>query len=145
MKKNILKAIPELLARVTIGWVFIESGWGKLHNLASVTEFFQSLNIPFASIQAPFVAGVELVAGAMILTGIFTRLASIPLIFTMIVAIATAKRDDITDFSSLLGSIEFLYIVVLVWLAAYGSNYLAVDKVLFKATKKGPCKTACAH
>lgn len=145
MKKNILNAIPELLARLTIGWVFIESGWGKLHNLAKVTEFFESLHIPFASIQAPFVSGVELIAGSMILLGLFTRLAALPLIGTMIVALITAKREEITDISALLASIEFLYIVILVWLVAYGSQCLSVGKVYCKRLHKGACKTGCTR
>lgn len=145
MKKAILNALPELLSRLTIGWVFIESGWGKLHNLAKVTEFFESLHIPFASVQAPFVSGVELIAGTAILVGLFTRLSSIPLIGVMTVALATAKREDITDFSALLGSIEFLYIVILIWLLIYGSQCLSVDKVLCKLSKNGACKKECGR
>jgi hypothetical protein len=54
---NHLKWLPSLLARITIGAVFIESGWGKLHNLPKVIDFFHSLGIPYAEVQAPFVAG----------------------------------------------------------------------------------------
>lgn len=145
MKKKILNSIPELLSRLTIGWVFIESGWGKIHNLAKVSEYFDSLHIPFASVQAPFVSGVELLAGTFVLVGLFTRFASIPLIGVMTVALATAKREDITDFSALLGTIEFLYIVILVWLLTYGSQCLSLDKVLCKLSKKGTCKRGCSH
>lgn len=134
------KAIPELISRLTIGWVFIESGWGKLHNLAQVTDYFESLNIPLAHIQAPFVSALELVAGLMVFLGIFTRLASLPLIGIMTVALLTAKREDISDFSSLLGISEFLYIVILIWLATYGSQCLSLGGALCKLSKRGACR-----
>jgi len=127
--------IPELVARFVIGFVFIESGWGKLHSLTKVTAYFESLHIPFASLQAPFVSGVELIGGLFILLGLFTRISSLPLIAIMAVAIRTAKWEDITDVSTLLGTIEFLYIAILVWLATYGSQFLSVDVVMNKFFK----------
>jgi putative oxidoreductase len=130
MKNFIFKlkdALPELLSRFVIGFVFIESGWGKFQNLDKVIAYFDSLKIPLAHLQAPFVSAVELIAGLMILFGIFTRWASLPLIAVMVVAIGTAKLEDVTDLSSLLGLSEFLYIVILVWLAVRGSQYLSFD------------------
>src|ERR1051325_9033505 len=46
--------LPGLLSRLTIGGVFIQSGWGKLHHLDKVVQFFTSLGIPAPQIQAPF-------------------------------------------------------------------------------------------
>src|SRR2546430_426102 len=87
--------VPFLLTRITVGWIMVESGWGKLHNLPKIVEFFQSLGIPGASFQAPFVAGVELVGGILLILGLFSRIAAIPLSITMVVAILTAKRDEL--------------------------------------------------
>lgn len=130
------KRIPELLSRLVIGFIFLSSGIGKLQNLKKVTEFFQSLNIPFADIQAPFVSGLEAVCGLFILIGFFTRLTSLPLIGIMIVALITAKKEDIVDFSSLLDQSEFLYIVILSWLAVYGSQFLSVDYLRNKKSNR---------
>lgn len=141
MIKYIISALPEVLSRIVIGFVFIESGWGKFHDLAKVTAYFDSLHIPFASIQAPFVSGVELSAGAFVLLGLFTRLSSLPLIGIMLVAIYTAKWDDITDFSSLLSISEFLYIVILVWLASAGSKHLSLDALMSRFCRGGACKS----
>ena len=80
-----LAFVPPLLSRLVIGVVFTHSGWGKLHNLDQVTSFFASLVLPFPELQAPFVASVELGCGALVLAGLATRLASIPLIGTMVV------------------------------------------------------------
>ena len=92
---------PGLLARLCIGVIFLQSGWGKLHHLDKVIAFFTSLGIPAANIQAPFVAGVELIGGGLVLLGLLTRVASVPLIGTMVVAILTAKRGDIHELSDL--------------------------------------------
>lgn len=132
--------LPELASRITIGWVFAESGWGKIQNLGQVTEFFKSLNIPMAEIQAPMVSGIELVAGVLILLGLFSRLAALPLIGIMVVAIFTAKLEEISDFSTLLGNMEFLYIVILLWLATHKSRFFALNLVFDRFCKKGTCK-----
>lgn len=129
------KAIPEILARVTIGSVFVESGWGKLHNLPKVIAYFESLHIPLAHLQAPVVSVIELVAGAFVLLGFMTRLSSLPLIGIMVVAISTAKLDDIESISSLFELSEFLYIVILTWLVIYGSQYLSIDSLWAKKSK----------
>src|SRR5213593_2333437 len=84
--------LPPTLARLCVGLVFFNSGWGKLHGLNDVIEYFRSLGIPAPEIQAPFAAGTEFVCGLLLLLGLFTRVASVPLIITMIVAILTAKK-----------------------------------------------------
>jgi len=119
-----------LLARLTLGVAFVSSGWGKIHHLDKVTEFFTELGIPAPHIQAVFVSWVELVCGALVLVGFATRLASIPLICTMIVALITAKAEDIAGVSDLVGTIEFTYIALAVWLTVSGAGALSLDRVL---------------
>ena len=119
-----------LLARVTVGVAFVSSGWGKLHNLEKVIAFFTELGIPAPALQATFVAWVELVCGALVLLGLGTRLASVPLICTMIVALITAKAEDIAGVSDLVGTIEFTYIALLAWLVVAGSGLLSLDHLL---------------
>jgi putative oxidoreductase len=132
MKLSLLNAIPELISRLTIGSVFIESGWGKIHSMSKVVAYFESLNIPLAHVQAPFVSAVELAAGLFVLLGLFTRWSSLPIIGIMLVAIGTAKWEDVTNFSSLLGLSESLYIVILLWLAAFGSKMYSIDALISK-------------
>lgn len=139
MCKFLKTAIPEWISRIVIGFVFIESGWGKFHDLGKVISYFESLGIPYSHLQAPFVAGIELVAGLLILFGLFTRTSSLPLIGIMLVAIKTAKWEDISDFSSLLGTSEFLYIVILLWLATQGSKHFALDTLICRFKKAGTC------
>jgi putative oxidoreductase len=130
-----LEFLPALITRVAIGWVFVESGWGKLHNLEGVQQFFTSLGIPFPQYQAPFVAGTELVCGIFLIVGLLTRFASVPLIATMVVALLTAKREDIASFGDLAGSSEFLMAVGLLWLVFYGAGVASLDRLVFR---RGP-------
>lgn len=132
-----LNWLPVLLARISLGSVFILSGWGKLHNLDKVTEFFTELGIPFASLNAGLVGFTELSCGVLILIGLLTRLASIPLIATMVVAIITAKREDIGGITDLLALEEFVYIVIFIWFIVNGAGKVSIDNVLCRkwATK----------
>jgi putative oxidoreductase len=90
-----LSWFPPSITRLVVGWVFVSSGWGKLQNLEGVVAFFRDLGIPVPELQAPFVAGTELVCGALLLAGLATRLAALPLGVVMAVASATALRDRI--------------------------------------------------
>jgi putative oxidoreductase len=135
--KNALERIRKLgdkasfvgpaLARLTLGVVFIGTGWGKLHTLPQVTEFFASLHIPAPAFQARLAACTEFFGGILVLVGLATRLASLPLAFTMVVAILTAKRADIDGLSTLLGFEEWSYLVMFVWLAVAGAGALSLD------------------
>src|SRR5262249_25677462 len=54
-----LAFLPPVLARLGLGIVFIGTGWGKLHSLEQVTQFFTELHIPAPGIMAPYIAGLE--------------------------------------------------------------------------------------
>lgn len=119
--------LPPLAARVTVGAVFVSTGWGKLHNLDRVIEFFQSLGIPAAEYQAPFVAATEFSCGLLLVAGLATRFAAVPLIVTMLVAISTALWPDLEGVIDLFGKEEFLFIVLLGWLAVAGAGAVSLD------------------
>jgi putative oxidoreductase len=122
--------IGPLLARITVGVAFVESGWGKVHNLQTVGEYFAELGIPAPQLQATFVSYVELICGSLVLVGLGARLAALPLIGTMVVALLTAKASDIAGFSDLIGTIELCYAVLLVWLAFSGAGTLSLDHAI---------------
>lgn len=119
--------LPLLAARVTVGWVFVRSGWGKLHNLEGVTAFFASLGIPAPELQAPLVAGIEFAGGILLLLGLATRWTALPLIGVMLVAIRTALWDDVEALSDLFGLAEFCYVVMLVGLVVFGAGAISID------------------
>ena len=144
---NALSWVPQTAARLALGWVFTQSGWGKLHNLENVIGYFDSLGIPAPHLQAPFVAGVELVGGLLILGGLFTRFVSVPLAITMVVALLTAKREDIATAGDLYGAVEFFYLLGFGYLAAFGAGLLSLDEILvrrFAPAEEPPLETTDA-
>ncbi len=124
--------LPPLLARFSTGWIFLWSGWGKLNNLEGVIEFFTELGIPAASIQAPFIASLELVGGAMLLAGLGTRFFSFMLSCTMVVALLTALREDIESLGDLFSLSEFLYIALFAYLFVQGAGVVSADYFLHR-------------
>ena len=113
-----------ILIRLLVGAVFLSEGIQKFLFPGELgVGRFTKIGIPTPEVMAPFVGGVEIVCGAMILIGLLTRAAAIPLIIDMFVAIASTKipiligkgfwamaHEARTDYSMLLGSI-FLLIV----------------------------------
>ena len=122
--------LAPLFARVTVGWVFFLSGWGKLNNLSQVTENFIGWGIPFPHILTPFTSGVEFFGGIFLLLGLFTRISAGALGVTMIVAIWSAKRGDIDSLETFLGFDETEYLALFTWLAIAGAGTLSLDHLL---------------
>jgi putative oxidoreductase len=125
-----LAFLGPLIARITVGVVFAQTGWGKLHNLPDVTKFFTDLGIPAPGFNAALVASTELVGGALVLVGLATRFAAGPLAFTMVIAILTAKRGDIDGLGTLLGFQEATYLAIFLWLVVAGAGRLSLDHLL---------------
>jgi putative oxidoreductase len=117
--------------RISLASVFIVTGWGKLHDLAKVTGFFTELGIPMPAFNAGVVSIIEFVGGSLILVGLFTRLAAIPLALSMLVAILTARRGDIDGVAALGAFNEFTYFACFVWLLVAGAGAVSLDRVLF--------------
>ena len=121
-----------LLIRILVGWVFVSEGIQKFLFPAQLgVGRFEKIGIPSPHFMAPFVGTVEIVCGTLLLVGLFTRLAAVPLLAVISVAIATTKIPMIvksgvwsmlhearTDFSMLLG---------LVFLLIMGAGTLSLD------------------
>jgi putative oxidoreductase len=133
---NALQWLSPTITRLTLGLVFFQSGWGKLHDLAKVTDFFTGLGLPAPAFQATLASTTELVCGALLLAGLATRLAVVPLVITMCVAIRTALWDQVEGISSLVGLLEFSYIALLVWLATNGPGPLSIDWLLGRLDRR---------
>jgi uncharacterized membrane protein YphA (DoxX/SURF4 family) len=128
-----------LLVRLLVGGVFFLEGIKKfLFPEQWGVGRFTHIGIPASSILAPFVGVVEIVCGLLLLLGLLTRLASIPLIINICVAIATTKipillksgfwpmeAEARTDYSMLLG---------LVFLLIAGAGPLSADARLQSPT-----------
>jgi putative oxidoreductase len=124
-----------ILIRLMVGGIFLSEGIQKfLFANENGVGRFEKIGIPSPEVMAPFVGIVEIVCGSLILLGLLTRLAAIPLIINMLVAIVSTKipillghgfggfslrtlpyygfwgmaHEARTDFSMLLGSLFLL-------------------------------------
>lgn len=81
-----------MLIRIAVGVVFFSEGLQKfLYPDALGAGRFAKIGIPMPTVMGPFVGSVETVCGLLVLLGLFVRLAAIPLIADMLVAIASTK------------------------------------------------------
>jgi putative oxidoreductase len=132
--------IAPSVARVTLGVLFMSTGWGKVHSLAKVTAFFADLGIPAPGLNAHVVSFVELVGGALLLVGLASRLAAVPLMVSMLVAILTAQREQVHGLPDLFGLVEWTYFALLLWVALAGPGKLSLDHLLFGPKAKNGTK-----
>ena len=127
-----------LLARIVTGYVFLLSGWGKLHNLPLVTQNFIGWGIPFPHVLTPFVSGVEFFGGLFLLLGLCTRISAGALAVVMLVAIRSALWDQVDSLETLLGFDESEYFALFTWLAIAGPGALSLDALLQRWRARRP-------
>jgi len=122
--------------RLYWGWQFVQTGWGKLHNLAKVTAFFASLGIPLPGLNAPFVAGLEFAGGLLLILGLGSRPVALLLTGNMLVAYLTADREALFAIFSDPGKFyaaapyTFLFAVIIVLL--FGPGPFSLDRLIKK-------------
>jgi putative oxidoreductase len=140
--RSLLQSMPDRLearlapvalfaTRIVFGQSFLLTGLGKLRNLDDLVEFFRGLGIPFASVQAPMVAGLEFVGGILLLLGLGTRAAAAVLSSTMVVALLTADRAGLLQaftFGEGFANVAPVpFLVAMLWLIAKGPGRFALD------------------
>lgn len=111
-----------VIVRLMVGFVFVSEGIQKfLFPDAVGAGRFAKIGLPAPDFLATFVGSCESVCGTLILLGLLTRLAVIPTIIIMLVALASTKapifandgfwkmaHESRTDWSMLLGSVFLL-------------------------------------
>jgi putative oxidoreductase len=118
-----------LLIRVLVGWVFLSEGIQKflLPDSLGIGRFVK-IGIPWPQVMAPFVGVVEIVCGCLQLIGLVTRLATVPLLIDIFVALYSTKivtfakngfwgtmHEARTDVSMLLGLVFLLLVGAGAW------------------------------
>ena len=126
-----------IIPRILVGAVFLSEGIQKfLFSDSLGVGRFLKIGIPRPEVMAPFVGVVEVLCGILLLVGLLTRLATLPLIINMLVAIAATKipillekgfwamaHEARTDWSMMLGSVFILLV---------GPGPLSLDSLLHK-------------
>jgi putative oxidoreductase len=121
-----------VLIRVMVGWVFLSEGIQKfLFPDALGVGRFVKIGIPAPQFFAPFVGTVEVICGVLLIVGLVTRLASIPLLIDILVAIATTKIPMLprSGFWSMMheARTDFCMLTGLIFLLIVGSGTLSLD------------------
>jgi len=126
---------PLLLAiRLYWGWQFAQSGWGKLHRLDQVADFFATLNLPAPHFTAAFCATVEFAGGILFALGLGSRFISLVLFINMTVAYLTADREAFGQIFSnpdkFTGADPYTYWFAALLILILGPGWLALDTLL---------------
>jgi putative oxidoreductase len=144
-----------VFVRMIVGWVFFSEGIQKfLLPDALGTGRFVKIGIPSPEIMGPFVGAVEIVCGGLLIVGLLTRLAALPLLINISVAILSTKvpillghgywlfalptlsrygfwsmmHEARTDFSMWMG---------LVFLLVVGAGSISLDALITRRTAAG--------
>lgn len=109
-----LDGVPLLLLRLYLAPIMIQAGWNKYSHFGDTVAWFEhSLGMPLPGLMAALAVGAELIGGVFILFGFLTRLTSIPLMVTMLVAAITVHAENgwlaIADASSWLADGTILH------------------------------------
>lgn len=129
-----------IIIRLMVGAVFLSEGIQKwLLPLARGEGRFAKIGLPSPAFLGGFVGSFEIVCGALILLGLLTRLASIPLIIIMLVAIATTKIEILSDkgfWEMLHGSrTDWAMLLGSFFLLIKGGGFWSLDKTMLKNEK----------
>ena len=131
---NSLQSLFLLFVRLYWGWQFVVDGWGKLHNLAKVTEYFGSLGLPAPGPTAVFVSILELVGGVLLALGLGTRLIAFLLTCNMTMAYITGDREALlsifSDPDKFIAAAPFSYLMASLIILIFGPGRFALDYLL---------------
>ena len=126
---------PLLLAiRLYWGWQLAQSGWGKLHNLDNVAQYFASLNMPMPAKMAFFIACVEFFGGIFLALGLLSRLTALVLTVNMVMAYVIADREALFSFFSdpdkFSAAAPFVFLVASLIVLIFGPGKASLDSAL---------------
>lgn len=131
---DFLRSPVLLVLRVYWGWQFAQTGWGKLMHLEKTAGFFANLGIPAPQLNAILAGGTECFGGILLVVGLWARVVSVPLIFTMGVAYATAEREALraiaSDPDKFTSAAPFLFLLVAAIVLTFGPGTFSVDRLL---------------
>jgi putative oxidoreductase len=140
---------PLLLAvRLYWGWQFAQAGWGHLTHLERTASQFAEWNIPAPKLNAIMAGTTECVGGALLLVGLASRLVSLPLIVTMIVAYVTTEHLSVDSdgngvgFSDMLDNFTkatpFLFLFACLLVLAFGPGAFSLDRLIARKFGTAP-------
>jgi putative oxidoreductase len=123
-----------LFVRLYWGVQLIQSGWGKLHHLDKVTEFFGSLNLPMPAQTALAISCLEFFGGIFLAIGLLSRLTALVLTINMLMAYITADREALfsifSDPDKFYAAAPYTFLIASLLILIFGPGRIAVDSLI---------------
>lgn len=120
-----------LFVRLYWGVQLIQSGWGKLHNLDKVTDFFTSLNLPMPHQAAFLISCLELFGGLFLALGLLSRVTALVLTVNMVMAYVTADREALSSIFSdpdkFTAAAPYVFLVASLIVLLFGPGVFSLD------------------
>lgn len=129
-----------LFVRLYWGIQLMQSGWGKLHHLDKVTDYFTSLSLPMPGQMAVFISCVELFGGLFLALGLLARLASLVLTVNLIMAYVIGDREALlsifSDPDKFTAAAPYVFLIASIIVLLFGPGFFSVDTLLKRAFGK---------
>jgi putative oxidoreductase len=128
-----LQSLLLFYMRLVWGHQFFIIGLAKWKDINKVIEAFNAINIPGPGFHAYLVTGLETICGFLILIGLASRLAAIPLAIIMFTALATAHAPNLSNFQFLsqplllVKEAPYPFLLMSLMVLAFGPGRISVD------------------
>ena len=123
-----------LVVRLYWGWQLAQSGWGKLHHLENVAEYFGTLNLPMPAQMAVFIACVEFFGGIFLALGLASRITGLVLTVNLTMAYVLGDREALLSFFSdpdkFVAAAPFAFLIVSLMVLIFGSGKISADTAI---------------
>jgi putative oxidoreductase len=131
--------------RLYWGIQLAQSGWGKLHHLDNVTEYFTSLNLPMPDFTATAISSLELFGGILLTLGLLSRLISFVLTINMVMAYVTADKEALhsifSDPDKFTAAAPYVFLIASLIVFIFGAGIFSVDALADKFFWKSTAQT----
>lgn len=135
-----LQSLLLLAMRLFWGYHLVAGGWGKLNTIGEVASFFAKQGIPLPVFNAYFVGGLETVCGLLLILGLATRLAALPVMAIMAVAFMTVHVDSLRNIVknpiNFVKQEPFSFFLCALILFVFGPGKISFDYFFERSNKK---------
>lgn len=120
-----LSSVALLFLRVSVGFLMITHGWGKLQNFEAISAAFPDPLGVGIKTSLMLAIGAEFFASVFVILGLLTRLSLIPLMITMGVAFFVIHANDPLQTKEL----ALVYLVIYIFLFIKGPGKFSLDSL----------------
>lgn len=129
-----------LFVRLYWGIQLLQSGWGKLHHLDNVTEYFTTLNLPAPHQMAIFISCIEFFGGLFLALGLLSRVTSVVLTINLIMAYVIGDRERLlsifSDPDKFTAAAPYVFLVASLIVLLFGPGIFSLDALANRLLSK---------